>query len=456
MGYKTPIVPCYRMEPNNEIYIKRDDLIPYSFGGNKVRIADEFFSDMKDQGKNCMVGYGSARSNLCRALANMSYSKLGDGYCHIISPLEDDGSRIHTNNSLIVKSSGAIVHECQKTNVSETVSKVMSDCKQAGLKPYYIYGDSNGKGNEAVPVRAYAKVYEEIKGEFDYIFLATGTGMTQAGLLAGKKINKGNEKIVGISISRDSGKESAIIQDYLKAYYKSENILYDGRDEITVIDDYLESGYGKYSEEVLDTIRSMFLINGIPMDTTYTGKAFHGMLKYIKRENIKGKRILFLHTGGTPLFFDKIDEIFRQDCAFNQLYEFIKEIDNELPTPLSGRVNLKEYAEKLYSKAHLCYIKDKDRIVALVAGYIKNTPDNIAYVTLVGTLPEFRGVGYAEKLMRQFISDSLNQKLSGVHLHTDKSNIAAESLYHKLGFKEYVVDQESRPDDYHLVLWLKQ
>ena len=48
----------------------------------------------------------------------------------------------------------------------------------------------------------------------------------------------------------------------------------------------------------------MLRCNGIPLDPTYTGKAFWGMLQYLKDHGIRGKRILFLHTGGTPLFFD--------------------------------------------------------------------------------------------------------------------------------------------------------
>ena len=31
----------------NELYIKRDDLLPFSMGGNKVRIAEAFFQDMR-------------------------------------------------------------------------------------------------------------------------------------------------------------------------------------------------------------------------------------------------------------------------------------------------------------------------------------------------------------------------------------------------------------------------
>lgn len=90
MQFKTPVIQISDKE--NEIYIKRDDLIPFSFGGNKVRIALEFISDMKRQGKNCMVGYGNARSNLSRALANLCCQfKIP---CHIISPADDDGTRM--------------------------------------------------------------------------------------------------------------------------------------------------------------------------------------------------------------------------------------------------------------------------------------------------------------------------------------------------------------------------
>ena len=46
---------------------------------------------------------------------------------------------------------------------------------------------------------------------------------------------------------------------------------------------------------------------GIPLDTTYTGKAFWGMEKYILENKIEGKNILFIHTGGTPLFFNDLE-----------------------------------------------------------------------------------------------------------------------------------------------------
>ena len=91
-----------------------------------------------------------------------------------------------------------------------------------------MYGNEYGKGNEEVLVRAYVKVYNEIirqaKKEgilFDVIFLATGTGMTQAGLIAGKQMSGGNERIVGISVAREKEREIQIIRDYLCFYYYS-------------------------------------------------------------------------------------------------------------------------------------------------------------------------------------------------------------------------------------------
>lgn len=174
---KTPVVRI--LDKDNDIYVKRDDLIPFSFGGNKVRIALAFIEDMKRQGKDCIVGYGNTRSNLSRALANLCYSyKIP---CCIISPTDEDGTRTDTYNSKIALSCEAIFHYCQKTDVRKTVENVLNDLRKEGFNPYYIFGDSTGKGNEHVSMAAYVKVYEEIKNQYDYIFLATGTGMTQGG-----------------------------------------------------------------------------------------------------------------------------------------------------------------------------------------------------------------------------------------------------------------------------------
>lgn len=297
------------------IYIKRDDLLPFSFGGNKVRIAEEFFADMRRKKHDSIIGYGNSRSNLCRVIANMS--KYYGVKCCIISPKDDDGQRVETSNSKIVRLCDSEIVICSKDNVSKTVSETISRHKDAGYSPYYIYGNEFGTGNKSTPVNAYYKCYNEILSQakaydldFDYIFLATGTGMTQAGLLSGKLVSNGKEKIVGISVARKTEQETNVIYDYVKSFFKKKqlntNIL---KDDICVVDEYIGKGYGKKSSIIDKAIYDMMVLNGIPLDPTYTGKAFLGMRDYIIKNNISNKNVLFIHTGGTPLFFDNLRNV---------------------------------------------------------------------------------------------------------------------------------------------------
>ena len=69
-------------------------------------------------------------------------------------------------------------------------------------------------------------------------------------------------------------------------------------------DEYINGGYGKSNEKIQTVIRENMIKYGIPMDETYVGKAFWGMKEWMQKEGIRGKNVLFIHTGGTPLFFD--------------------------------------------------------------------------------------------------------------------------------------------------------
>lgn len=312
----TPIIKVRWPGLKCNLYMKRDDLLPFSFGGNKARIAYEFYADMDAKGKDCMIGYGNARSNLNRALAALN--SVRGGICHIISPADDDGRRLVTNNSLLVNACGAIFHECTKQNVAMSVASVMEECIESGLKPYYIYGDEYGNGNEATPVRAYVKVYQEILRQeiefgihFDSIVLATGTGMTQAGLIAGQCLYGGKAAIYGISIARDAKREREILQKYLYVYGDGLGKNFKNV-EINLVDDYLFGGYGQYTSELLNISKKMYLMNGVSLDLTYTSKAFYGLQDMLKKDSL-GENILFIHTGGTPLFFDNIEKIFAEE-----------------------------------------------------------------------------------------------------------------------------------------------
>ncbi len=62
--WQTLLYPLKFNDGQSTYYIKRDDLVPFSFGGNKVRIVQKYFKDMSKKGCDCIITYGNSRSNL--------------------------------------------------------------------------------------------------------------------------------------------------------------------------------------------------------------------------------------------------------------------------------------------------------------------------------------------------------------------------------------------------------
>lgn len=301
----------FRLPGRNRLFIKREDTLPFSFGGNKVRIANAFYNDMLVKNKNLMIGYGNSRSNLCRALSHLCTSKNMPIW--IVSPADDDGACCNSfNRNLVIRFNTKII-SCRKTEVAATIHQTIYQAEKQGYAPYYMNGDCYGRGNEATPVQAYVDVYKEIiqqaKAEarnYHYIFLATGTGMTHAGLICGRTMFHDRDfapEIVGISIARPVDKARACIENYVTAYMESNGAPCNNQIRINVAD-HSCGGYGRYNKEVEDIIFTLLAKDGIALDPVYTGKAFCGMLKYLKEQKIEGCDILFIHTGSNPLFFD--------------------------------------------------------------------------------------------------------------------------------------------------------
>ncbi len=300
--------PIYKLDEklnDNNFYIKREDLLPISFGGNKARKAVLFFKDIKLKGADCIVTYGSSSSNHCRIISNLAAVKKLP--CYIISPIENSKK---TTNSKMIELFGARVIQCSVSEVRNVIEKTLKELRNQGYKPYFIEGGGHGDIGTQAYVEAYREIldYERSKGlHFDYIFHASGTGTTQAGLICGMLIHGGNSEIIGISIARKNPYGGQVVLNSVNSYLKSVGREYITKEVINFVDDYTLGGYGNYNGDILDTIRNVLIKNGIPLDTTYTGKAFWGMKEYIKKSQIKGKNILFIHTGGTPLFFDDLE-----------------------------------------------------------------------------------------------------------------------------------------------------
>lgn len=295
---------------NNKIFMKRDDLIGFSFGGNKARKGKLFFQEILRGNYTTVVTYGSKESNHCRVIANAcSKHNLK---CVIISPKDENSINY---NRLLVSLCGAKLIECTVNQVRLTIDQVMIQLMNQGEYPYFIQG--GGHGN--IGTQAYYQAYQEIdlwskanSCNFDYIFFASGTGTTQAGLIVGQLLSKNDhQKIIGISIARAREYGSRVIYKSVMDYsnvYKLELNDSHVNSNIHFIDKYLMGGYGQITSDTKGFILDFYKKFGIALSTTYTGKALYGMHKFLEENNISEKNILFINTGGIPLFFEMFNK----------------------------------------------------------------------------------------------------------------------------------------------------
>lgn len=139
-----------------------------------------------------------------------------------------------------------------------------------------------------------------------------------------------------------------------------------------------------------------------------------------------------------------------------QLIAFLRDVDMLFPVPLSHKTDLTKYAKKLIEHADLCYeMNDQQQIVSLVAGYTEHLTGNMAYIAIVATRPEYMGKGLAANLVRSFLQICKKKKIDAVHLYAVYDNRPAICMYEKLGFKQWRIAGEPRPNDAHLIYRLK-
>ena len=281
----------YQAEINQNITIIRDDLYPFLGGGNKGRKIDSIGQEILAGGYKAVVTTGGIQSNHCRATA--VFCAQHQLQCTLVLHGDKDKFLKESGNAKIMRMSGAnIVFVNEPSDIGITMNQAMQHYIDSGDKPYYLWGG----GHNLLGGKAYIDAIAELElSNIDYIFVACGTGSTQAGIMAGLSQYNIPCKVIGVSVARN--KQSA--EEHVQVFYQKlcENFSIPQLHTTLVLDDYLCGGYEKYNEKLKSISDQSIVKYGFSLDTTYTGKAFWGMQDYILKNNIQGK-ILFWHTGG--------------------------------------------------------------------------------------------------------------------------------------------------------------
>jgi D-cysteine desulfhydrase len=137
------------------------------------------------------------------------------------------------------------------------------------------------------------------------VVVAGGTASTYAGLRLGAALLSPGTGVAGISVSWTREK----LRDEATRLMEAAAILLEapcGTGDHWFETDFIGPGYARISSDGLAAVRFAARHEGVLLDTTYTGKAFAGLIDLVNNGRIrKNATVVFVHTGGAPDLFAK-------------------------------------------------------------------------------------------------------------------------------------------------------
>lgn len=307
----TPIEPLPRLSAHlggPRLYVKRDDLTGLGLGGNKLRKLEFLLGEARAQGADTVLTVGAMQSNHARQTA-AACARLGFD-CELILRRGSHATDAYLNggNVLLDRLFGAQIHvlEAHESREARMAARAES-LRGEGRRPYCIpVGGSCGLGNLGYVVCAEEILLQGAAADVSYtaVVVATGSGGTQGGLLAGMQLH-GGVPVIGIAVEGTRQEQEA-----LAARQASESLNLLGRSDlglsaaVTVLDEFVGSGYARPTDSMREALSLAARFEGLVLDPVYTGKAFAGFISLACSGRFgKNQSLLFMHTGGAPGLF---------------------------------------------------------------------------------------------------------------------------------------------------------
>lgn len=145
-----------------------------------------------------------------------------------------------------------------------------------------------------------AEIWDEFPVQPDVLVLATATGTTMQGLLAGRDERNLHTHIIGIPVLFNVAEQKAAL-------------VAKGYQNYTLESGFECGGFARVDVQLMKFIEAQIQRTNILFDPVYTGKAWLGLHCLLERGSIvPGAKIVFLHTGGSlGLFSNRYLDFFR-------------------------------------------------------------------------------------------------------------------------------------------------
>jgi D-cysteine desulfhydrase len=300
------------LDAHTEVWIKREDLLPLAFGGNKLRNLEFLVGAALADGADTLVTVGRRWSNHARLTAAAG-AQAGLAVHLVLSgpPTEPPNPGVVLDDLL-----GAVVHQAasdDRTEREALVERVVADLRADGHRPYVIGVGGSGALGAAGQVLAAMEALAQAEAmdvTIDRIVLPSATGGTQAGLVVGTAVAGSGAAVTGITVARPADELrlsiAATIRGLAALAGPALAPMLPAR-PIELDDRALGDGYGRPSHAADDAARLLARTEGILVDPIYTAKALAGLVGLARAGSLRDQRVLFWHAGGGPGLFEPLD-----------------------------------------------------------------------------------------------------------------------------------------------------
>jgi D-cysteine desulfhydrase len=299
-----------------EIWFKRDDLTGFGLGGNKVRALEYLLGEAIHRGCDCLI-IGAGPTSNWAMLATLAARRCGlDAYLvcygHPVSP---------AGNLALARLAGAQVTftgDPDRVSVEAASAALGEELSRSGRKPWVLPRGGATALGACGYVRASLELAEQLLAvnvEPQQLWLATGSGGTQGGLLAAARWLRSPYRVVGVSVSRSATECIQRVSDLATQVQTLLNLPPDNGTDgfaspVIVLGGFLGPGYGIPSTAGSEATRLVARTEGVFLDPVFGAKAMAALLSvcagndcdFAGLRNTTGP-IVFLVTGGVPTLF---------------------------------------------------------------------------------------------------------------------------------------------------------
>ncbi len=277
-----------------------------------MRKLEFLLAEAREKGADCVVTLGGVQSNHARATA--AAARIAGLDAHLV--LRTSRARVDDDpgidgNLLVSRLVGATIHLVTKEEYAVHGQRALGEAicaklRAAGRRPYLIPVG----GSSAAGTLGYVEMVAELQAQaaaaglapFTDIALACGSGGTAAGVALGVALAGLAARVTAYMVCDDE----AYFAEHVAALCAELGAAGAARAAAAGSGGLLRfvqakgAGYALARPDELATLRDVAHASGVVLDACYTGKAAHALLGEMAAAPAvwRGRKVLFLHTGG--------------------------------------------------------------------------------------------------------------------------------------------------------------